>query len=298
MRFALPHDPVSSTASIAAGVVAVGLIGLVDYSSGPVAMSLLYFMPIVAVAWLSTSAASLIVALSAGGAWLASELAITAYATEIIFWNAFTRTATFVILAVMVRIVRRDRDKLDALNTKLNEALQIEARAARTDPLTALPNARSFREALDRELARSQREGAPMGVAYVDLDNFKRINDALGHEAGDQVLRGVGDALRRSVRTEDLPARLGGDEFAILCINPSETGLQSIAERVIAEMAEIARGHEGYGLGCTIGMVLFESSPSDATAAVREADALMYETKERAKGGFEVRVIRNTDRKV
>jgi len=288
MKFSASNK-LSGPAVLAATLPVVGLIGWLDFATGPVAMSLVYFLPIVFAAWFSGRAPAIVVAMGAGVAWLASEFALMQHPDAIILWNGFTRTTTFVAIAVMVGIVRNDRDQLDAMNARLAEALAIETRVARTDPLTGLPNSRSFREALDREVARSRRENSPLSISYIDLDNFKRINDSMGHDVGDEVLRRVGDALRRSIRAEDVVARLGGDEFAILSVRPTEEGLTAIANRIQAEIGIIARDFEGIGFGCTIGMILFPVSPADAVAAVREADKLMYEIKARAKGGFEVR---------
>jgi len=275
----------SAAVVVTVSLAAVGLIGWLDFETGPVAMSLFYFVPIVVTAWKAGRTSSVVVSLAAGGVWLASELALMQHAEHVILWNCFTRTTTFVVIAVMVSVVRRDRERLAA-------ALEMETRVARTDPLTGLPNSRSFREALARELARGQRENIAIGISYIDLDNFKKINDTMGHDAGDDVLRRVGEALARSLRAEDMAARLGGDEFAILSVRPTEEGLASIAKRVLAEVGEIARDYEGKGFGCTLGMILFPVAPEDAIVAVAEADALMYEVKARSKGAFEVRVSR------
>jgi diguanylate cyclase (GGDEF)-like protein len=274
---------------LAATIPGTALIGWLDFESGPVAMSLLYFVPIVIAAWMSRTSAAIATSFAAGGAWMTSELVLMQHQHSIILWNGLTRLTTFLILAVVIGALRRDRDELNAMNVRLAGALELEARVARTDPLTGLPNSRSFREALDRELARSRREGGAIGIGYVDLDNFKRVNDTLGHQAGDDALRRVGDALRRSVRSEDLAARLGGDEFAILGVNPTRDGLASIGERVLSEVRLIAEDFPGSGFGCTIGFVLFMRAPEDAIAAVREADELMYEVKSGSKGRFEVR---------
>jgi len=264
------------------------LIGWLDYQTGPVAMSLLYFLPIVFAAWVS-GRVSIVVAFAAGGAWFGSEFELMQHSHQIILWNGFTRTTTFVAIAIMVDLVRRDRDQLAAVNARLEQALELETRVSRTDPLTGLPNSRSFREALDREVARSRRESVPISISYIDLDNFKRINDSMGHDQGDAVLRRVGDALRRSVRAEDMAARLGGDEFAILSVRPTIEGLTAIGQRVQAEIREIAADYEGKGFGCTMGMVLFPVAPPDSVTAVREADELMYEVKAGSKGSFEIR---------
>lgn len=264
-------------------------IGWLDYQTGPLAMSLLYFLPIVYAALVSGRGPAVAVALAAGAAWFTSEFTLLQHTDQVILWNGFTRATTFIVIAIMVDIVRRDQEQLAFANARLEAALEIETRVARTDPLTGLPNSRSFREALDREVARSRRENVPISIAYIDLDNFKKINDALGHDEGDNVLRRVGDALRRSVRTEDMAARLGGDEFAILGVRPTREGLTAIGRRVQDEIREIAADYEGQGFGCTMGMVLFPVAPADSVAAVRQADELMYEVKAGSKGAFEIR---------
>jgi diguanylate cyclase (GGDEF)-like protein len=274
----------------AVALAMVAVIGWADYLTGTVAMSLFYFVPIVITAWHSGWMPGLVVALGAGASWIMAEIAHAQDPPNIITWNGFTRTSTFVILAVMVRLVRQDRDQLNTLNARLQRALEIESRMARTDLLTGLPNSRSFSESLARELARGQRENGALGLGYVDLDSFKTINDTLGHDVGDEVLRRVGDALRRCVRAEDMAARLGGDEFVILSVRPTKEGLESIGRRLVEEVREIARDYPGTGFGCTIGFVLFPHAPDDPVAAVREADELMYEVKDRAKGSFELRV--------
>lgn len=292
MKLTLRRLPIAMMLAIT--IPSIAVIGWLDYASGPLAMSLFYFVPIVAAAWMSRQSAAIVTALAAGVAWLASELAVMPHEPRIVIWNGFTRGATFLILAIAVSFVRKDRDDLDFLNERLKNALELESRVARTDALTGLPNSRSFREGLERELARSRRDGSAIGIAYVDLDHFKRINDTLGHQAGDEALRRVGDVLRRSVRAEDLAARLGGDEFAIVSVNPTEDGLASIGERILEDVGQLAAEYPGTGFGCTIGFALFSEAPSDAVAAVREADELMYDVKQRAKGRYEIRIIDNT----
>ena len=103
-----------------------------------------------------------------------------------------------------------------ALLSSLRRSHAAERRLARTDPLTGIANPRSFVEAANAELERQLRFQRPLTVAYLDLDNFKTVNDRFGHRTGDEVLSAVARALRESTRATDHLARLGGDEFAVL----------------------------------------------------------------------------------
>ena len=102
------------------------------------------------------------------------------------------------------------------LLSSLKRALDRERELSGTDVLTGIRNARSFREVLGAEIERSKRFQRPFTVAYLDLDNFKTVNDCHGHEHGDELLRLVGNTILTGIRKTDTVARLGGDEFALL----------------------------------------------------------------------------------
>ena len=150
------------------------------------------------------------------------------------------------------------------------------------DGLTQLPNASSFFEQANRARARAMRRSEHFGVLSVDLDGFKKVNDTLGHAAGDQLLIGVGDRLRASVRDSDIPARLGGDEFAILLENiDSLEQAERIASRVIQVLAQpfklkgqLVSISASLGLGVSDGEG--RSAPNDV---LKEADDAMYVAK-------------------
>ncbi|MEA2427125.1 MAG: hypothetical protein QOF37_753, partial [Thermoleophilaceae bacterium] len=112
------------------------------------------------------------------------------------------------------------------------------ARASRTDPLTGALNRRGFNEHAQAELARAFRSGDPVGLVLVDLDDFKRVNDAHGHPAGDELLCWVTDRLREGLRPSDAAARLGGDEFALLLPGLDAGGARAVAERLRARLVE------------------------------------------------------------
>lgn len=285
---ALSTRRISSPILLTVALAFIALVGVVDWATGPVAMSLVYYLPIVAVAWLTGMRPAVATALASSASLLTVALLQGDHATSIIYWNSFTRGVTFVALGVFVALIRRDRDQLDELNLKLNAALANEAGLARTDALTGLANGRAFRETLARELVRSQREGGAIAVAYLDLDNFKRINDAYGHDEGDQVLRRTAGALTESVRAIDLVARMGGDEFVVAIVNPSETTCDTVGSRILEKVQALAADYPGTGFGATIGIASFHAPPADVEVLLKRADDAMYEVKAEGKGRFVV----------
>jgi diguanylate cyclase (GGDEF)-like protein len=148
--------------------------------------------------------------------------------------------------------------------------------------LTGVANPRAFLEALERELARMRRTGAPLTLAYVDLDRFKAVNDTLGHAAGDDLLCDIAQALSSALRSVDVVARLGGDEFGVLLPETTaETALVAL-ERALDALRARFRAVERLpqGVGATIGAVVFKHAPHSAEAAIKAADDRMYEAKQ------------------
>jgi diguanylate cyclase (GGDEF)-like protein len=172
-----------------------------------------------------------------------------------------------VILALDMSVVR-------------NLYAQLESQAA-TDALTGLLNRRGFHQALEANLARMDRSGKRMAILYVDLDGFKRINDSLGHAAGDQVLRQVGELLRSSLRPYDVLARMGGDEFTALLDgleHPEDAA--RIAEKLI-ELVSVRHRVDGMDvtLGASIGIASYPECGRSVDGLMRAADMAMYEAK-------------------
>jgi diguanylate cyclase (GGDEF)-like protein len=162
---------------------------------------------------------------------------------------------------------------------------------ARHDPLTGLVNTRVFREHLRLALARSDREGHMVAVLFLDLDHFKQVNDSLGHEAGDIVLRQVADRLLACTRETDVAGRLGGDEFALLLEGLSRReDASAVATKVLSALAKpIEVRGERVLVEASIGVALYEH-PGAFTAEelVRHADAAMYRAKDLGRGNVQV----------
>ena len=167
------------------------------------------------------------------------------------------------------------------------------------DKLTGLPNRALFEEMLESAIARARRHDLGVGVIYLDLDNFKLVNDSLGHHAGDELLKQLAERLRGCTRETDLVARQGGDEFLLLLadlergMGPEigiEAGLlvaESVATRVHeALQAPFDLGGVEFFTSASIGVSLFPQDATDATALLKNADTAMYQSKKAAPGGY------------
>ena len=188
--------------------------------------------------------------------------------TLIPYWNALVRLGFFLIISILLIRLRR--------------TLGLAKAMAFTDGLTDLPNARRFRELLDVEISRVHRYQRPMTLAYLDLDNFKVVNDTLGHAEGDRVLRAVAQVMRRSVRSTDWVVRLGGDEFCVLLPETGEEGALEGLRKLRSGVLELARG-EGWPISVSLGAVTFYQPPDSVDAAILRADGLMYQVKVQGK---------------
>jgi diguanylate cyclase (GGDEF)-like protein len=212
------------------------------------------------------------VASSDGAGWLVSAALVTAV------------VALLVVCVLMVRKsaeLVRTKERAYAAHALAQERLH--------DPVTGLPSRELFLERADRALTRSDAAGRRVALLFVDLDHFKRINDSLGHAAGDELLRTFAGRLRDAVGPLDTISRFGGDEFLVLCqglAKPDDALL--VARRVMTALDEPFRlSSRDVHLTCCIGVAVgrHTSAPIDAETLVRDADAAMYDAKARGGGG-------------
>lgn len=186
---------------------------------------------------------------------------------------------------VSVALVRDDDDTplyLIAQVVDLTErrALEQELRTAATqDPLTGLVNRRALIDHLAAAQRRQERDGNDIGLLFVDLDDFKAVNDRHGHEVGDRLLVEVGRRMRAATRRTDTVCRMGGDEFAVLCTPvEGQAGLQELVDRLRARRPSVRVGEVDVSVGQSIGAIVVEPG-EDLDAALRRADAGMYRQK-------------------
>jgi diguanylate cyclase (GGDEF)-like protein/PAS domain S-box-containing protein len=159
---------------------------------------------------------------------------------------------------------------------------------ANFDTLTGLPNRRLFRDRLGQELKKSQRTGLPVALFFIDLDQFKEVNDLLGHDIGDLLLVEAARRIRASVRETDTVGRLGGDEFtAILTELDDVTQVERIAQKIIATLSEPFRlGNEVLYLSASLGITMYPADADNAEKLIRNADQAMYAAKSAGRNQF------------
>jgi diguanylate cyclase (GGDEF)-like protein len=177
--------------------------------------------------------------------------------------------ATLLVTGYLLSVVR---DRLAQLIAGLSDA-------AHHDPLTDLLNRRGFQEVFDVELERARRAEEPLSLIVGDLDRFKRVNDAHGHAAGDDVLRRVADAIRGAKRGFDRAARIGGEEFAILAPNSDEHGAYMLAERIRAAVHEAFADQRDSQLTVSFGISTHPLHGQSADGLLRTADQALYAAK-------------------
>ena len=193
-------------------------------------------------------------------------------------------------LATATRRVQRDNDTLEKrLSTstdevkRLREHLESARRDAMTDALSNLPNRKAFDQGLARACAEAEASGAPLTLAVLDIDHFKRFNDTWGHQTGDQVIRFVASIIRKAGDPPRLPARYGGEEFALVLPGERAQAAMEILDAIRVEISSRAlkRRSTDEDLGAvTVSAGLAERRPGESLAAlVERADAALYESK-------------------
>ncbi|MCA8907477.1 MAG: GGDEF domain-containing protein [Rhodospirillaceae bacterium] len=199
--------------------------------------------------------------------------------------STYRRGLTFRTLAVAVPIVvllgTIIRSLIAMMGQRQRYRAQLEA-LARYDGLTGLANRSTFEERLSTELDRSGRYERKFGVLYIDLDGFKGINDTLGHDAGDEVLKSVAGLLKRRLRAADTPARLGGDEFAVLLTEvPGREACHEVAADLCGQVSGL--DFQGHSVGASIGVAIWPDDGETQMEVLRRADQAMYLAKKSGK---------------
>ena len=166
--------------------------------------------------------------------------------------------------------------------TRASRMLQDASYRANHDPLTQLPNRELFQDIAVAQLAACHREGSGLGILYVDLDDFKHVNDRYGHAVGDELLRAVATKLRNAVRRSDLVARLGGDEFAVLLFGVQPSGATAVANHLIEVLSRpFALRGTTLQVSASVGIAVYPNSGNSIAMLLSRAYAAMYKPKRR-----------------
>jgi diguanylate cyclase (GGDEF)-like protein len=256
---------------IFSSLVFVLLLGYLDYLSGfEFSFSLFYLLPVSMIAWfVNRNSALLIATLSALMWFLSNKMAGEVYSHPIIgYWNTLARLTFFLVVSQLL--------------TNLRQSIEKERYLSRTDFLTGITNSRSFFEMASKELLRAKRYQHPLTVAYIDLDNFKLINDRLGHNTGDTLLRVVAQTLQNNLRRTDILARMGGDEFVLLLPETGEVSAKTVIYKAQTSLLKEMEKND-WDVTFSIGAITFHSALPGVDETLRQVDQLMYKVKANGK---------------
>jgi len=264
---------------VAISLLLLLIVSAIDYFTGEeIGLSIFYVIPVMIMAWYLGRISGIIMSFAAAAAWyIANTAAGHVYSHAAIpIWNAVVRLGFFLLIGLFMSI--------------LKDVLGHEQDLARTDSLTGVVNTRHFYELAEVELARAKRYRHTFSIAYMDLDNFKEVNDVYGHSAGDELLCFIAGTMRDNIRSSDVVARLGGDEFALLLPETKDGD----ADRVMKKLCSmINEGMPQYRFPVTlsVGLITYIAPPESVEDMVREVDGLMYSVKKSTKNAIKHAII-------
>ena len=264
-------------------LLAATLIGVIRYLTGPeFALSLFYILPIALATWYAGKWAGVVVSLTSAISWLIADLTmLTTFSSALVpyFNETFRLTVFFIITFILA---------------KLKSAMDNHKALARSDPLTAIPNRRAFYDLAEMELNKARRYQTPLSVLYVDIDNFKQINDRLGHHIGDALLCSAAKMMKSNLRAIDIMGRLGGDEFVILLAETGAASVALVARKVKDKLLGLMQNNN-WPVTFSIGAVTFENPPDSVKQVINAADVQMYKAKRNGKNRIHYKVFEAVD---
>ncbi|MDA8138690.1 MAG: GGDEF domain-containing protein [Desulfobacteraceae bacterium] len=250
------------------------LIGTLDYLTGnDFEVDVFYVLPLFFITWFASRRAAVASTVLITLVWMFIGKATGKISPSVTvdIWNAFMEFAFLLIITVLGFIVKHQILRLEELS--------------REDFLTGAANRRSFYQVAEMEMNRSQRFGSPFSVVYLDVDNFKAVNDTLGHSAGDLLLCEVAGAMHQHIRKIDTIARLGGDEFALLFPETDAGGARHMVEKTKEILIELVARH-GWPITFSMGVVTFTQPPGSVEEMLCFADKVMYSVKRQGKNSI------------
>jgi diguanylate cyclase (GGDEF)-like protein len=256
---------------IVTNIILVGVFGVIDFITGnEFSFSLFYLIPITFISWYTNRSMGFFISVLCVVTWGAADFFVgEEYPHPVIyFWNTLLRLGFFIITTYLISELHKTQKKVETL--------------ARTDYVTGAVNARYFHEVLEVELSRSNRYKRAFTLVYLDLDNFKQVNDQFGHDEGDRLIRFISDELKSQLRNTDIVARLGGDEFAILLPETRQQEAEVVMSKVQGHLAEQLRQRYPF-ITFSAGAVTYAAAPNSTEETIKIADELMYSVKNGTK---------------
>jgi len=257
------------------GLISVVILGITDYISGfEMSFSIFYLIPISFTIFFGDSKLGVIISLLSAISWYLADIS-SGHIYQSLFtpiWNSVVRFGYFMIhtyfFAQFIKLY--EKTKLSSL----------------TDSLTGIVNTRYFIELFERELRKVKRTNNAFTLCYVDLDNFKFINDTYGHQVGDSLLKLIARTVNQNIRPSDIFARLGGDEFALLLPESEYTESDKLIHR-IKKTIETELKENNWPVTLSIGAITFKKIGSSISEMIKQADELMYKVKRNGKNSIE-----------
>lgn len=270
-----PRGPIA--AAVGAGLLVV-LFGYLDFRTGPAAsFTISYLIPVLLAARYGHRGVGIATAAASSVAMVVAEQFGPQVTPPLVdAWNLVSRFGLLASVAVLVRSLRTQ--------------LAVASHQARTDALTGVVSRGRFLQLLEGEVRRTRRYGHALSLAYLDVDDFKEVNDTHGHHEGDRLLRTIADVLRDETRDIDVAGRVGGDEFMLLMPETDANDARALVERLQGALRETSRTG-GLPATFSIGLLTFVRVPDDPEGAVQQVDGLMYEVKRGGKDGFLHQVV-------
>lgn len=262
-------------------IAQIFILGVIDYYTGyEISFSVFYLIPVALTAWYGEKQSALMISMVSAATWqLTNELAGEMFSSFLIpIWNASTRFGFFWVVTILL--------------IELKKSYSYQKSLALTDFLTGAANPRAFYEAVKTEILRSRRYDRSFTICYLDADNFKAVNDTLGHHVGSDLLVRVVEVIKQTLRETDLVARLGGDEFAVLLPETDQKNARVVVEKLRANLLSEMRS-EDWAVTFSIGVSTFIEPPDSVDEVIKRADVLMYEVKKNGKNSAKFREFRN-----
>ena len=272
-------DSYSKSKILLIGSLQIGILAVVDYLTGfELSFSLFYLIPVALIAWYCGRQTGTFTAIVSAVIWQVVNLeAGQEFSNHYIpIWNALTRLGFFIIVTYLL--------------TELKKSFQYESRLARTDYLTGAANPRSFYETAGNEINRAKRYGNVFSLCYLDADNFKQINDTLGHHVGSELLVKVVKIIKENLRSSDVIARVGGDEFAILLPETNQRQARSAINKIREKLQEEME-KQNWLVTFSIGVLTCIETPGTVDDLIKNTDALMYEVKKNGKNSVKYKEL-------
>lgn len=256
------------------GILAVallGCIGLIHYFLGPeITLSLSYLIPVAVASWYIGTRFGLFVSVLSVAVWIFVEIALNQP------YSSFRSYCLYGVARMSFCV------GVTFLLGRLNNALSVERTLSRIDYLTGLMNWRSFYELASTEIERCNRYGSSFTTAYIDIDNFKDINDQFGHATGDNVLQAIADTMKMNIRKVDILARLGGDEFVILFPEIEEKAASTAIQKIKNALTQ-HKYLKKFSITFSIGILTCKENSPNVDRTITLVDSLMYSAKKRGK---------------